>query len=94
MDSWIRLCRKHLAQAEHHVALGQRAVQDQREVIVSLARDGHRTETAVRLLGVYEHLLDLHIQDRDRLKAALPREEAGQPTNGRPRSGWSRDTQK
>jgi hypothetical protein len=65
------LCREHLAQAERHVATSRRNVEQQREIVVALARDGRATETAIRLLRQFEALLDLHRQDRERLRSEL-----------------------
>jgi hypothetical protein len=65
------LCREHLTQAERHVATSRRNVEQQREIVVALARDGRATETAIRLLRQFEALLDLHVQDRERLRSEL-----------------------
>ncbi len=73
-----RLCRKHLAQAERHVAASRRNVEQQRGIIVALARSGRATETAVRLLNQFEHLLDMHLKDLDRLRAELPALESAE----------------
>ena len=73
-----RLCKHHLAVAERHVATARRNVDQQRDLVVALARDGHATDRAISLLDVYEQLLDMHIDDRDRLRAELPRLRQGE----------------
>ncbi len=65
------LWEKHLALAEEHVALAQRNVEKQRHVLAELERDHHPTAMAAQILALYEDLLDLHTQDRDRLKRDL-----------------------
>jgi uncharacterized protein (DUF952 family) len=70
-----QLCHKHLAQAERHVATSRRNVDQQRGIVVALARSDRATERAVRLLRQFEDLLDLHLQDRDRLRAELAYEK-------------------
>jgi hypothetical protein len=65
------LWEKHLAQAEEHVALAERNVAKQKHVLAELARDGHPTAMAARILSVYEELLALHTQDRDRIRRDL-----------------------
>ena len=65
------LWERHLALAERHVALAERNVDKQRQVLAELARDGHSTVMAARILALYEELLALHTNDRDRLKRDL-----------------------
>ena len=56
-----------LERAERHVALGQRHVTRQRELITELKAGGHDTKLSEQLLQVFEELQALHIADRDRL---------------------------
>lgn len=65
------MLEEHLAQAERHVLEGERHVDEQRERVFMLQRDGHDTTEALLLLGQFEELLGLHVQDRDRLIAEL-----------------------
>jgi hypothetical protein len=65
------MLENHLAQAERHVALGHEHVQNQRVLIVKLARDGHDTTMARKLLSQFEEIQRSHIADRDRLKDEL-----------------------
>jgi hypothetical protein len=87
-----RLCKQHLAGAKRHVATARRTVDRQRGIVMALARDGHSTDRAIGLLGLFEHFLDLHIQVRERLRAELS--ALREPSSSRLGSGWSRDTQK
>ena len=64
---------EHLAQAEEHVALGNRHIVRQRELIAELARDGHDTAEAKTLLASFEEMQTLHLQHRDRLRHELAR---------------------
>ena len=61
----------HLEQARRHVAEGDHHVGRQRERVSQLARDGHDTKEAQRLLRRFEELQALHVADRDRLEREL-----------------------
>ena len=61
----------HLAQAEDHVALGERHLADQRALIAELTRDGHDISQAKELLATFEQTQLLHVEDRDRLRKEL-----------------------
>lgn len=61
-----------LAQAERHVADGEKTVARQREIVARLERDGHDASTARELLSAFEESLVMHKADRERL-----RQEAG-----------------
>lgn len=61
------LLSAHLQQARRHVAEGERHVRQQRELIAHLERLGLPSSQARDLLMTYEHLLELHTADRDRL---------------------------
>jgi hypothetical protein len=87
-----QLCRQHLAGAERHVATARRNVARQRALVAALARSGRSIEKAVSLLDLYEQVLDLHLQDRERLRAELF--ALCQPASHRFGSGWPRDTQR
>jgi hypothetical protein len=62
---------EHLAQAERHVALGEKDVAEQRERVIILGRDGHDATGAASLLIQFEQLQALHVADRDRLREEL-----------------------
>ena len=61
------MVKEHLQQAEHHVAVGERNIARQREIIQELKKDGHDTSEAQKLLEQFKSLQALHVQDRDRL---------------------------
>jgi hypothetical protein len=63
----VAMLGKHLAQVEEHVALGDRHLSRQREIIARLARGGHDTAAAVALLKQFEEIQELHCAHRDRL---------------------------
>ena len=65
------LWEKHLALADEHVAQAEHIVAGQKRVLAELTRDRHPTAMAASTLAVYEDLLALHIQDRDRIKRDL-----------------------
>jgi hypothetical protein len=58
-----------LAMANSHVALGQRHVIRQREIIAEFQRAGHSTTLAETLLGSFEEVLATHVAHRDRIIA-------------------------
>jgi len=58
---------EHLERSHRNVAEGQLHIQRQREVIRRLERSGYDSRRAHWLLGTFEDLLRLHVQDRDRL---------------------------
>jgi len=61
-----------LEQARRHVADGERRVDEQRTRVAELARDGHNTESAMRLLTTLERTLDImreHLALEERLAA-------------------------
>lgn len=49
----LRLVRQHLAEAERHLALSDRRIARQIEIIDELERDGHPTYLAYELLATY-----------------------------------------
>jgi hypothetical protein len=59
---------RHLAEAEEHVASGDRLVFRQRAIVTYLAREGHDTSQAQSLLATFEETLRLHMADLDRLR--------------------------
>lgn len=61
----------HLAMTEGHIALGERHIFRQREIIADLARGGHDTVEAEGLLQLFMDTLAQHVETRDRLVALL-----------------------
>ena len=71
--------RRYLAQAEDHVASGERIVERQRGILARLKRDGRDTRVAQVLLHTYERLLKLQIERRDSLRRRLGCEDEEAP---------------
>ena len=65
------MIERDLAEAGRHVTLGQKNIANQRRVLENLLRDGHDTADAERLLQVFLDSQDLHIEERNRLRAEL-----------------------
>jgi hypothetical protein len=65
--------RDDLELANCLVTAGHQHVERQREVVRRLERDGHDSREAHWLLGTFEHLLRIHVRDRDRLERAVLR---------------------
>jgi hypothetical protein len=57
--------------ARRHVAMGERHIARQREIVAKLERDGHDSLDSKRLLGFFEELQNMHIAHRDRLVKML-----------------------
>jgi hypothetical protein len=62
---------RHLAQAEAHIALGQKHIARQYEIIAELEKVGHESVTAKALLIVFEATHAIHIADRDQIAAEI-----------------------
>ena len=62
---------KHLAQAVEHIALGERLIARQKEIVATLQAGGHDTATAQWLLVQFEDLQTEHVSHRDWLNAKL-----------------------
>jgi len=58
---------RHLAQAEARIAVGQKHIARQCEIIAELEEVGHDAVTAKALLVVFEATHALHIADRDQI---------------------------
>jgi two-component sensor histidine kinase len=65
------LLEKHLADAKRHITLGQKRLEDQSRLVARLARDGHDTEEAEKLLGSFKQMYNLHVEHFGRLLAEL-----------------------
>ncbi len=62
---------RHLAQAEARIALGQKHIARQYEIIAELEQVGHDAVTARALLVVFETTHALHIEDHDQISAEI-----------------------
>lgn len=51
--------QEDLQRARDHVAVGERLVDKQRDLVAELARDGHDTHPAMRLLSTLEQALSI-----------------------------------
>lgn len=60
-----------MAEAEQRVMLGEKNIANQRRVLENLLRDGHDTAEAERLLQASLDSQDLHIEERNWLRAEL-----------------------
>ena len=65
------MLQANLAQAECHVAEGERHIARQREIVAELERDGHDSTDAMLLLYQFADIQCLHVADRDRLRIVL-----------------------
>jgi hypothetical protein len=58
-----------LGRAERYVARRQTNVDEQREIVASLTREGKDARIAMQILAQFEEALALFIADRDRLRS-------------------------
>jgi hypothetical protein len=65
------LIARHLSQAENHLRTAALHVENQRQLIADLERDGHSTLKAEALLDKFENSLSLHATNRDRIAREL-----------------------
>jgi hypothetical protein len=68
-----------LAEAEDHVATGERYIRQQREVVGELERQGRDATVARKLLAIFEDLQKQYVAERDRLIRASESERLAQP---------------
>jgi arginine repressor len=66
-----RMWERHLVQAEQHVALGERHIARQYELVAKLERDGQDATEAKLFLDTLQELQATHIAHRDRLLREL-----------------------
>jgi hypothetical protein len=62
---------QRLAQARHHVAIGEMHLARQYEIICEFERDGHDATEAKKLLAQFIVMQSLHIDDCRRLEREL-----------------------
>ena len=68
----VSYLHEDLDRARRHVTDGERLVDEQRQRVAELARDGHNTESAMRLLTTLERTLEImheHLALEERLAA-------------------------
>jgi len=65
------LLEKHLAQAETFIRDNEKRIAEQRQAIQEMEKVGRDTELGVAVLRLLEHSQELHVADRDRLRAEL-----------------------
>jgi hypothetical protein len=73
------MLKRHLAEAEEHIATGDKNIARQREVIAQLERDGRETASARTFLQEFEQLQARHIAERERLLRAVHAQTAAPP---------------
>jgi hypothetical protein len=67
----LRMIREHLAEAERHVALSDKHIARQIEIIDHLARLGRSTDLALDVLATYRLLRASHVGHRDMIRREL-----------------------
>jgi len=67
----IDMIEQHLTLAREHVALGERHIARQHEIIAQIRLRGADTDEAERLLVAFEHSQAMHLSHRDRLELQL-----------------------
>ncbi|SPP93230.1 hypothetical protein [Bradyrhizobium vignae] len=67
----LRLIQAHLAQAERHVALSDKHIARQIEIIDELERAGGSTVLTLDLLATYRLLRALHVEHRNVIRREL-----------------------
>ena len=65
------LVEKHLAQAEVFIRDIEGRIAAQRRIIEEMAKESRDTKHAEAVLRLLKHSLELHVADRDRLRAEL-----------------------
>ncbi len=62
---------EHLAQADRHVAAGERIIARQRELVAIADRDGADAREAIALLRTFEETQAIYLADQARLREEL-----------------------
>jgi hypothetical protein len=65
------MLKRHLAEAEEHIATGDKNIARQRDLIAQLECDGHDTASAKTFLREFEQLQAMHIAEREQLLREL-----------------------
>ena len=61
------MVERHLRLALQHVAVGERLIDKQLALLMTLEEHGHPTQVARKLLAQFEDVQAMHVADRDRL---------------------------
>ena len=75
-DNMLDFLRQTIPVIERHVALGEKHIYDQIELIAKLERDDHDATLAKELLRQFEEIQALHLRHRDRITMELSEGEA------------------
>ncbi|WP_457797435.1 hypothetical protein [Methylocystis sp. S23] len=75
----------YLAQAERHIATGEKAIKAQRLLVLKIGNGGRDALRARRLLAQYEEIQQLQIAARDRLREELLKSCGGSITSVTPK---------
>ncbi|MBI5264981.1 MAG: hypothetical protein HY852_24570 [Bradyrhizobium sp.] len=67
----LRLSREHLVQAERHIALSDKAIARQIQIIDELEVGGHPTVLALDLLATFHAARAIHVAHRDLIRKEL-----------------------
>jgi hypothetical protein len=67
----LRVIREHLAEAERYLALSDRHIARQIEIVDELKRDGHPTALALDLLATYRAVHATHLIHRETIRKEL-----------------------
>jgi endonuclease/exonuclease/phosphatase family metal-dependent hydrolase len=67
----IEMIMQHLTQAREHVALGERHIARQHEIIAEIKLRGADPKEVERLLAAFEQSQAMHLSHRDRLDLQL-----------------------
>jgi len=65
------LVEKHLAQAEVFIRDIEERIDAQRRIIEEMGKESRDVKHAAAVLRLLKHSLELHVADRDRLRAEL-----------------------
>jgi hypothetical protein len=65
------MLESQLAQLDEHVALGERHIARQREIIAELERGRHETKRAKELMATFLETQKMHVAIRDQLRCEL-----------------------
>lgn len=75
MSTDTKPLQQRLRMAEQHVARGNELLQHQQDIVDELERDGHDTRQARSLLRTLAETQEMHIVDRNRLRAEIEAEK-------------------
>ena len=84
------MLKRHLRQAEEHIATGEKNIARQWELIAKLERDNHDTAHARAILDQFEELQEMHLADRERILRELSEESKYRTCREADMSGFKR----